>query len=73
MLFPCQVRMKAPVQEYTVILGQREADFAWREVADDVTVRRAMRNLERDVSGVVSRLHDPGGPTSLYAPQDPRV
>jgi hypothetical protein len=46
-----QVRMKAPVQEYTVILAQREADFKWGEDADAATVARAARNLERDVAG----------------------
>jgi hypothetical protein len=33
-----KVRMKAPVQEYTVVLARRERDFKWGEVADPDTV-----------------------------------
>eukprot|EP00613_Pedinella_sp_CCMP2098_P040517 CAMPEP_0171784864 /NCGR_PEP_ID=MMETSP0991-20121206/62326_1 /TAXON_ID=483369 /ORGANISM="non described non described, Strain CCMP2098" /LENGTH=282 /DNA_ID=CAMNT_0012393241 /DNA_START=392 /DNA_END=1237 /DNA_ORIENTATION=+ len=47
-----QVRMKAPVQEYTVILGQvEEGSLKWGEVANDVMVAKAVEHLERDVAG----------------------
>ena len=44
--------MKAPVQEYAVILSQRVKDLPWGQVADAATVARAQRNLARDVAGV---------------------
>ena len=49
-----EVRMKAPVQEYTVVLARHEEDFKWGTIADAVTVARAMRNLELDLEVVGS-------------------
>jgi len=53
-----EVRMKAPVQEYTVILSRHSTDFKWGTVADAGTVAKATASLQRDVSGVgvVERL-----------------
>ena len=47
-----QVRMKAPAQEFAVIMARRERDFPWGVVADAATVEAAKRNLERDVDVV---------------------
>ena len=53
-----QVRMKAPVQEFTVILARHRSDFKWGVPADRPTIERATEALERDfdVVGVAERV-----------------
>jgi hypothetical protein len=47
-----EVRMKAPVHEYTVILGQlNEGSFKWGKIPGAADVSQAIFNLERDVAG----------------------
>ena len=46
--------MKAPVQEYVVILAQLERDFKWGQLADPQSVTTAKANLATDF--VVSRV-----------------
>mmetsp|Transcript_54513 Transcript_54513/g.124200 ORF Transcript_54513/g.124200 Transcript_54513/m.124200 type:complete len:174 (+) Transcript_54513:244-765(+) len=56
-----QVRMKAPVQEYAVILSRHARDFKWGQVAPKETVDRAKKNLESDLDGRVKWQVEWGG------------
>lgn len=48
-----QIRMKAPVQEYTEIFGKTpEKNLKWKEIANKEIIEKAKINIKRDIDGI---------------------